>query len=169
MMRFLIQFILFTFLTTFTALQAVAEDSFKQIELTEDQVVKYIKAYSALNDVFERIDKAGDKPDPELMEELETIARKHDFKSFEHLDLVAQNIAFIMTGYNPESGKFVEPRVAINDEIASLRKDQDIPENERKKLIGELEEIAQITPEIKFKSNVELLKKYVKQLDSLGS
>ena len=72
-----------------------------------------------------------------------------------------------MTGYDPENRKFIEPREAIKQEISALRADDSIPEKERKELITELEEAAKVTPDVKFKSNFDVLAKYVDQLEDL--
>ena len=141
------------------------DEVFQQIKLTEVQIKGYLAAQQQLDKYLAQIEKAGDQPDPKLVEALEALAKKHGFESFEDLDLVISNISFVLSGFDQDAGKFREPRDAMADEIESLKTDKQIPEKERKVLMDELKEAIETTPKLKFQSNVGLVKKYFKQLD----
>jgi len=158
-------------LLIFTALVtplAFAEDNFKQIQLTEEHINNYIKANSDLQNVFEKIEKAGDEPDEKLISELESVASRYKFKSFDELDAVAQTISFIMTGFDFDSGSFMEPKKAMQEEIVALKDDKSMPEEERKELLKELEEAVKAAPDVEFKSNIDLVRKYLSKLGQLN-
>ena len=79
------------------ALGAVAqepkEDPIKQLKLTEAQVKSFISAQPDLATVAPKLQEAGDNIQPTLQTELDTIAKKHGFASFQELDDVAANIS----------------------------------------------------------------------------
>ena len=149
------------------ALPAFAQHEFREIKLTDKTIQNYIKADPDLNDVLEKINGAGDKPDTRLIAELESVALKHGFKSFEELDEVAQTVSFIMTGFDPETGDFIEPRKALLEELNALKEDNSIPENERSELVKELEEAVRTAPDVIFKSNITLVRKHLSELIKL--
>ncbi len=143
------------------------QDEFKQVQLTDANVQNYIKAHSELQGLLEQIEKAGDKPEPKLIAQLETLAKKHGFSSFDDLDAVSSTIAFIVTGFDLESGEFIEPRKAMQEEIAMLKKDKALKEDERNEIIKELEEAVKTTPDVAHKENIALVKKYLRDLEKI--
>ena len=141
------------------------EAAFKQVKLTEAQIENYLKAQNDLNAQFEKIEKAGEKPDQALVQGLEAIATKYGFGSYDELDAIMSNISFVLSGFDQESGEFSEPVDAMKQEITALKSDKSMPEKERKALIQELEEAVKNTPKIEHKENIALVKKHFKALD----
>ena len=146
-----------------TASQA-QEPGFEQLKLTETQLKGYLAAQGELDKLLEKVEKAGDKPNPELVKSLDALATKHGFKSFGELDQVAANISFVFTGFDQDSEGFIEPKKAMQQEIEALKKDKSIPDKERKALIEELGDAIKITPEVEHKDNIALVRKYLKPL-----
>ena len=140
------------------------EPDFEQIKLTETQLKGFLAAQDELGKLLDKVGKAGDKPDPELVKSLDALATKHGFKSFAELDQVAANISFIFTGFDQDSEGFIEPKKAMQQEVEALKKDNSIPEKERKALIQELADAIKVTPEVKHKDNIALVRKYIKPL-----
>ena len=142
------------------------EAEFEQVKLTDAQVSNFLKANSELQNLLEKIEKAGENPDPALVSQLEELARKYGFQSFDDLDTVVSNISFVISGFDQESGQFSEPKEAMAEEIKALKSDTSIPEKERNALIQELEEAVKNTPKVAHQENVALVKKYFKELDN---
>lgn len=154
-------------LTTLQALPLQAQEAvFQQIRLTETQITNYLKAQNELEKQLEKIEKAGRDPDPKLVQALENLAKKYGFASFEELDSVVSNISFILAGFDQDSGKFSEPRVAMAEEVEALKRDKSMPARERNALIQELEEAIKNTPNVQHRENITLVGKYRKQLDA---
>lgn len=135
-----------------------ATQDVKQIKLAEDQVKNFIKAQADLSAISAKLQAAGEKADPELQKELEGIATKHGFKSFEELDDVAANISIVMSGLDQQSGNFVDPVEALQKELDDVKKDESIPEADKKQLVDELNEAIKTTPPLQFKENIEIVK-----------
>src|SRR4029078_9149355 len=71
-----------------------AQSPVKQLKLTEKQVDGFIAAHKDMGAVAKKME--GDKPDPKLQSQLESIAKKFGFKDFNEYDDVASNIALVM-------------------------------------------------------------------------
>jgi hypothetical protein len=141
-----------------TFAQDAPPEPLKQIKLTEAQVKSFISAQPDLVGIAGKLQEAGDKPDPALEAELESIAKKHGFASFRELDDVAANISIVMAGLDSQSGEFTEPVEALKKELDDVKGDNSIPEDDKKQLVEELTEAIKTTPALEHQENVELVK-----------
>ncbi len=140
--------------------------TFRQIELTEAMVKKFIVAQKMMRDGADAIE-AVSANEAKLTEILAEIAKKAGFSSFEELDLVASNVTLIMAGIDPETGDYEDPKTAIKFELEEIRKDPEIPADERKLLIEELESAIKVTPRITYDKNIELVKKFARDIEGV--
>lgn len=137
-----------------------------QVNLTEDQVKSFISAQKDLADISSKLEQSGDKPDEALQNELEQVAKKHGFKSFEELDDVAASVSTVMAGLDPETGEFTDPKEAMKKELADIEADTAIPAAEKKLLVEELNEAIKATPPIIHPGNIEIVKKYRAEIEA---
>lgn len=146
---------------------AFAQDAkeVKQIKLTEVQVGNFIKAQSDLATVASKVPAVGDKPDPALLAELESIAKKHGFANFEELDDVAANISIVMAGLDTQTGEFTDPIEALQKELEDVKKDDSIPDTDKKQLVEELSEAIKTTPPLANKENIEVVKAHRAEIE----
>ena len=145
-----------------------AAQAIKQVQLTEKQIEGFISAQKDMAAVADKMQGAtSDKPDPKLQAELEAIAKKYGFASFNEYDDVAANIAMIMAGIDPQSKAFTEPQVAIKKEIEEVQSDKSIPEKEKKQMLEELAEALKTAQPVQFPNNIELVKKYFDKIDAV--
>ncbi len=145
---------------------AAAQDAeFKQIKLNEKQVQGFIAAQKDLNDISEKLQSATDQPDSKLQAELEAIAKKNGFASFEELDDVAANISMVMAGIDPETGDYTDPVTSIKKEIEEIKADKSIPEKEKKQMLQEMQEALDTTPALQHPENIEVVKKHRAEID----
>ena len=146
---------------------AAAQSAVKQVKLTDKQIEGFIAAQKDMAAVAEKMQSNGDKPDPKVQAELESIAKKHGFASFQEYDDVAANISMVMAGIDPQSKAFTEPKVAIQKEIEEVKDDKSIPEKEKKQMLDELNEALKSAQPIQIPSNIELVKKYYDKIDAV--
>jgi len=142
-----------------------AQSPVKQLKLTEKQVDGFIAAHKDMGAVAEKME--GDKPDPKLQYQLESIAKKFGFKDFNEYDDVASNIALVMAGIDPQTKAFTDPPTAIKREIDEVTADKSMPEKERKQALDELAEAMKMAQPIQFPGNIEIVKKYYDRLEPL--
>jgi hypothetical protein len=147
------------------SLTSAAAQDVKQIKLTADQVKHFISAQPDLAAIASKIQSAGEKPDPVLQAELESIAKKHGFASFGELDDVAANISIVMSGLDSQTGNFVDPVEALRKELEDVKNDTSIPDNDKKQLVEELTEAIKTTPPLQFKENIEIVKAHRAEIE----
>lgn len=144
---------------------APASDDVKQIKLSDEQVTHFIAAQADLAAIANKIQAAGDKPDPTLQSELEGIAKKHGFNTFAELDDVAANISIVMAGLDSGTGNFVDPVDALKKERDEVQKDTTIPEADKKQLLDELNEAIGTTPRLQYQENVDIVKAHRAEIE----
>jgi hypothetical protein len=140
------------------SLTAASAQDVKQIKLTDTQVTNFIAAQGDLAAMASKIQAAGEKPDPALQAELEGIAKKHGFNDFAELDDVASNISIVMAGLDSQTGNFTDPVEALQKELEDVKKDESIPEADKKQLVDELTDAIKTTPPLQNKENIDIVK-----------
>ncbi len=138
---------------------------FKQVKLAEKSVQGFIAAQKDLAAMASKLQAAGDKPDAQLQAELEGVATKNGFANFAELDDVAANISMVMAGLDPQSGDYMDPIEAIKKEMDEIKKDDKIPEKDKKQMLEEMEQALKTTPPLQFKENVVIVKKFQKEIE----
>lgn len=146
-------------------LTAASAQDVKQIKLTDGQVTNFIKAQGDLASMASKIQAAGEKPDPALQTELEGIAKKHGFTDFAELDDVAANISIVMAGLDTATGNFTDPVEALQKELEDVKKDESIPEADKKQLVEELTEAIKTTPPLQNKENIDVVKAHRAEIE----
>lgn len=149
------------------AAPALAQDAIKQVQLTEKQVQNYIAAQKELAAISEKMQgNKGGAPDAKAQAELDAVIKKNGFANGDEFATVADNVSLVMSGIDPETKAFSDPKTAIQKEIAEVNSDKEMSPEEKKQALGELNEALKSAEPVKFPGNVELVKKYYDQLDS---
>lgn len=138
---------------------------FKQLKLNEKQVQGFITAQKDLAAIANKLQASGDKPDPGLQTELETIAKTNGFASFAELDDVAANISMVMAGLDPQTGDYSDPIETIKAEMADIKGDASIPDKDKKQMLDEMEEALKNTPPLQHRENIDLVKRFQKEIE----
>ena len=142
----------------------------KQIALTEKQIEGVL---AAQKDVDAIVDKLPDdaKPDPKVDAQLDGIAKKNGFASYDEYSTVVDNISLVLGGFDPTTKKYVGPEAVIKAQIAEVQADKKMPASERKEALADLNEtLKSPPPTIENKGNIELVAKYYDKLaEALGS
>src|SRR5437868_10895763 len=78
----------------------------KQIALTEAQVQAVLAATKEMDPITEKIPENA-KPDPKVTAQLEAIAKKNGFASYDDYNLAIDNISLVAGGFDPATKKYV--------------------------------------------------------------
>ncbi len=152
---------------------AFAQDAagdINQVVLTEAQVTGLIAAQPDLAAIAKKLDNASEGDEVGVEKELDAIATNHGFKNFADLDDVSATVQLVLDGLDPETGEYVDPVVSLKEELEEVKADSSMDAEEKKELIGELEEALTAIPPLKHKENIEIVKKHRKAiLDSLDA
>jgi hypothetical protein len=146
--------------------QEQAEEPINQIRLTEQQIRSFIAAQPDLPIIAQKLQEAGEKPDPALDAELDAMARKHGFSGFAELDDVAANISLVMAGLDPETGEYTEPAAVLKKELEEVKADPSIPENDKSQLTKTLTDAIATAEPLQFPENVALVKAHRQEIET---
>ncbi len=143
---------------------APAEDApLKQIALTDKMIQNALAANTEINPILEKVPD-DTQPDPKVLAQLDAIAKKHGFADYAEYDSVTENISLVMSGFDPETKKYVGQEAVLKKEIAQVQADKTMPAKDKKETLSELNDaLKSITP-IQFPGNTELVAKYIDKL-----
>jgi hypothetical protein len=144
---------------------AKGPDTLAQMQLSDAQIQQFLEAQPDLDAAMKDAPQQdADAPDPKLAAKLEEVAKKHKFANYGELDTVAGNIALVLEGVDEKTKKYIGAPAALKKQIAALQANKNIPPDDKKAELAELNgELQSIVP-VKFKANIDLVLKYYDQL-----
>jgi hypothetical protein len=109
-------------------------------------------------------------PDAKVMAQLEGIAKKNGFASFDEYSNVVDNISLVMGGIDPQSKKYVGSEAVIKTQITQVEADKKMSANDKKQALADLNAALKAPePQVENKGNIDLVvKNYDKLNDVLG-
>jgi hypothetical protein len=136
----------------------------EQIALTEKQLQGFIAATPEMNKLTEKLQG---EPDAKTQAELEAIAKKGGFASYDEYGTVAANVAMVMQGIDPSTKKFGDPKIMIRAQIKEVQADKKMKAAEKKEALAELNQALKDVQPIKNQGNIALVEKNYEQLAKL--
>ncbi|MCA1412644.1 hypothetical protein I6F30_16100 [Bradyrhizobium sp. NBAIM20] len=136
----------------------------KQIALTDKQLDGVLAAQKDMDAITEKLPE-NTAPDQKVIAQLEEVAKKHGFASYDDYDNVIDNISLVLGGFDPATKKYVGPEAVIKAQIAQIQADKQISAKDKKEALGELNQALK-TPalQVENKSNIDLVAKYYDKL-----
>jgi hypothetical protein len=146
-----------------------AEAPIKQMPLTEKQIEGALAAVKEMDPITEKLPE-GAKPDPKIIAQLDGVARKHGFASYDDYNAVVDNVSIVMAGFDSATRKYVGPEAVIKAQIATVQVDKKMPAKDKKEVLADLNAaLKSPAPGIENKGNIDLVAKYYDQLaEALG-
>ena len=110
------------------------------------------------------------KPDPKITAQLEGIAKKNGFASYDEYNNVVDNISIVLGGFDPATKKYVGVETVIKAQIAQVQADKKMSAKDKKEALAELNDVLKTPPPaIENKGNIDLVAKYYDKLaDEFG-
>jgi hypothetical protein len=141
----------------------------KQMALTEKQIEGVLAAQKDMDAITEKLPDNA-KPDPKVLAQLEAIAKKNGFASYDEYNDVVDNISLVLGGFDPATKKYVGSEAVIKAQIAQVQADKKMSAKDKKEALADLNQALQApAPTIENKGNIDLVAKYYDQLaDALG-
>jgi hypothetical protein len=140
------------------------EAALKQIALTEKQIEGVLAAAKEMDPLTEKLPESG-KPDPKLLAELEGVARKNGFASYDDYNNVVDNIGLVLGGFDPSTRKYVGPEAVIKAQIAKVQADKKLPAKDKKEVLADLNDaLKSPASPVENKGNIDLVSKYYDKL-----
>jgi hypothetical protein len=139
----------------------------KQIALTEKQIEGVISAAKDMDAITEKL-SANSKPDPKVTAQLEAVAKKNGFASYEEYNTVIDNIGVVLAGFDPVSKKYVGSEAVIKAQIAQVQADKKMSAKDKKDALAELNQALKAPePPIENKGNIDMVAKYYDKLAAI--
>jgi hypothetical protein len=144
--------------------QAAPAPQIKQIALTDKQVEAALAATKEMDPITEKIPE-NTKPDPKITAQLEGIAKKSGFASYDEYNNVVDNISLVLGGFDPATKKYVGSDAVIKAQIAQVQADKKLSAKDKKEALADLDEALKYpAPAIENKGNIDLVTKYYDKL-----
>ncbi len=125
-----------------------------QIALTDQQVQGFIADTPEITKITEKLQA---EPDKKTQAQLDAIAKKRGFASFDEYGTVAANIGMVMQGIDPKTKKFGDPKILIQAQIAEVQADKKMKPADKKQALEELNQSLKDVEPIKNQGNIALV------------
>jgi hypothetical protein len=136
----------------------------KQIALTEKQVDGVLASQKEMDTITEKLPENA-QPDAKMMAQLDGVAKKHGFASYEDYSVVVDNIGLVMNGIDPATKKYVGSEAVIKAQITQVEADKKMTAPEKKQALENLNMALKAKdPDIQNKGNIDLVVKYYDKL-----
>jgi hypothetical protein len=141
----------------------------KQIALTEKQIEGVLAAQKDVDAITDKITDNA-KPDPKIDAQLDAVAKKNGFASYDEYNTVIDNISLVLGGFDPATKKFVGAEAVLKAQIAQVKADKKMSAKDKKEVLADLNEaLKSPPPAIENKGNIDLVAKYYDKLaEALG-
>jgi hypothetical protein len=136
----------------------------KQIALTEKQVEGVLAASKDVDAITEKLPEDG-KPDPKVIAQLDAVAKKNGFASYDEYNNVTDNIGLVFSGFDPATKKYVGSQAVIKAQIGQVQADKQMTAKDKKDALADLNEaLKSPVPPVEYKANIDLVAKYYDKL-----
>jgi hypothetical protein len=147
--------------------QAGEAPTIKQMALTDQQIDAVLASQKDMDAVTDKLPENA-QPDPKVVAQLETVAKKHGFASYDDYNNVVDNISLVLGGIDPATKKYVGSEAVIKSQIALVENDKKMNASEKKQALENLNMALKAKePAIENKGNIDLVVKYYDKLAAL--
>jgi hypothetical protein len=146
-----------------------APPPFKQIALTDKQIDGVVAAQKDMDAITQKLPPNA-APSPKVIAQLDAVAKKNGFASYDDYNDVVENITMVLSGFDPVSKKYVGFDAAMKAQIAQVQADKKMSPKDKKDALASLNDaLKSPPPAIENKGNIDLVaKNYDKLADVLG-
>jgi hypothetical protein len=139
----------------------------KQIPLTEKQVESVLAAAKDMDAITEKLPDNA-KPDPKVTAQLEGVAKKYGFASYDEYNNVVDNISMVLGGFDPTTKKYVGTEAVIKAQMAQIQADKKMSAKDKKDALADLGQALKAPePPLQNKGNIDLVAKYYDKLAAI--
>jgi hypothetical protein len=139
----------------------------KQIALTDKQIEGVLAAQKDMNAITDKLPENA-KPDPKVIAQLEAIAKKNGFASYDEYNNVVDNVSLVLGGFDPATKKYVGSEAVIKSQIVQVQADKKMSAKDKKQALDDLNAALKAPePPLENKGNIDLVTKYYDKLAEL--
>ena len=144
--------------------QAQTETPVKQMALTKKQIEGVLAARDEMDVITEKLPENA-MPDKKMLAQLEGLAKKNGFASYDEYNDVVDNISLVLAGFDPMTKKYIGDEAVIKAQIARVQANKKMPAKDKQATLADLNEALKspATP-IENKGNIDLVAAYYDKL-----
>ena len=136
----------------------------KQMALTEKQIQGVLAASKDVDAITDKIPDNA-KPDPKVDAQLDAVAKKNGFASYDEYNSVVDNISLVLGGFDPATKKYVGADTVLKAQVAQIQADKKMSAKDKKEALADLNEaLKSPQPAVENKGNIDLVTKYYDKL-----
>lgn len=136
----------------------------KQIALTDKQIDGVLAAQKDMDAITAKLPE-NTAPDQKVIAQLDGVAKKHGFASYDDYNNVVDNISLVLGGFDPATKKYVGNEAVIKSQIAQVEADKKMTAKDKKEALDELNQALKTpAPAVENKANIDLVGKYYDKL-----
>jgi hypothetical protein len=140
------------------------QPALKQMALTDKQIEGVLAAAKDMDAITAKLPDNA-KPDPKINAQLEAVAKKNGFASYDEYNNVLDNISIVLAGFDPATKKYVGTETVIKAQIAQVQADKKMSAKDKKEALADLNDaLKSQAPPIENKGNIDLVAKYYDNL-----
>ena len=141
----------------------------KQIALTDKQIDGVLAAQKDMDAITQKLPPNA-APSPKVIAQLDAVAKKNGFASYDAYNDVVENITLVLSGFDTVSKKYVGFEAATKAQIAQVQANKQMSAKDKKDALAELNgSLKSPPPPIENKGNIDLVaKNYDKLASALG-
>ena len=145
------------------------EAPLKQIALTDKQLDGVLAAQKDMDAITEKLPE-NTAPDQKVIGQLDAVAKKNGFASYDDYNNVVDNISLVLGGFDPATKKYVGAETVLKAQLAQIQADKKMPAKDKKAALADLNDaLKSPQPAIENKGNIDLVTKYYDKLaEALG-
>jgi hypothetical protein len=145
-----------------------APQAVKQLALTEKQIQSLITAQKEMDAIIDKLPAdQQDNPDAKTQAQIEAVAKKDGFASYDEYTDVAANVSLVLSGIDPKTKTFTQPPDVLKKQIADMTADKKVPDKDKKEALAEMNEALKYTSNVQYPANIALVTKYYDQLSAV--
>jgi hypothetical protein len=136
----------------------------KQAALTDKQLDGVLAAQKDMDVITAKLPE-NTAPDQKVIGQLDGVAKKYGFASYDDYNNVVDNISLVLGGFDPTTKKYVGNEAVLKSQIAQVQADKQMPAKDKKEALDELNEALKTpAPAVENKGNIDLVGKYYDKL-----
>ena len=141
----------------------------KQMALTDKQIDGVLAAQKDIDAITQKLPPNA-PPSPKVVAQLDAVAKKNGFASYDQYNDVVDNITLVLSGFDPTTKKYVGFDAATKAQIAQVQANKQMSAKDKKDALADLNEsLKSPPPPVENKGNIDLVgKNYDKLADALG-
>jgi hypothetical protein len=148
----------------------IASPPVKQMALTKKQIEGVLASEEDMDAVTEKMSD-NVPPDPRVTAQLESVAKKNGFASYDEYSNVVDNISLVLAGFDPTTKKYIGSDAVIRAQIAQVQAHNNMPAEDKKEALADLNNaLKSPAPPVENKGNIDLVATYYDKLaDAMGN